>query len=91
MNKYENPAEMSDVVLSTRIRLARNLRQYPFPARLDREEKKAVCDLVKEALADEALICTDMETLSPVQAVSLAEKHLTPLCSCIVFAYTSVF
>ena len=76
MNKENNPNLMSDVVLSTRIRLARNLKQYPFPARLDRDEKKAVCSLIKEALEGEGLVCTDMETLSPVEAVSLAEKHL---------------
>lgn len=76
MKWYKNSAEMSDVVLSTRIRLARNLKQYPFPSRLDRDEKKVVCTLIKETLEDEKLIYTDMETLLPVQAVSLAEKHL---------------
>ncbi len=76
MNWYKNSAENSDVVLSTRIRLARNLKQYPFPARLDRDEKRTVCNLVKDALEGETLICTDMEKLSPAQAVSLAEKHL---------------
>ena len=76
MNNENNSNIMSDVVLSTRIRLARNLRQYPFPARLDRDEKKAVCSLVKEALDSEKLTCIDMEALSPVEAVSLAEKHL---------------
>ncbi len=76
MKWYKNSAEMSDVVLSTRIRLARNLKQYPFPVRLDRDEKKEVCNLVKEALKDEPLVYTDMEALSSAQAVSLAEKHL---------------
>ena len=76
MNKENNTAVMSDVVLSTRIRLARNLKQYPFPARLDREEKKAVCNLIKDSLEGEGLICTDMEALSSAQAVSLAERHL---------------
>ncbi len=76
MNNENNSTVMSDVVLSTRIRLARNLRQYPFPNRLDRDEKKAVCSLIKETLDGEKLNCIDMETLSPVEAVSLAEKHL---------------
>ncbi len=76
MKWYKNSAEMSDVVLSTRIRLARNLKQYPFPARLDRDEKKAVCSIIKETLKEEKLTYIDMETLTPVEAVSLAEKHL---------------
>ncbi len=76
MNKDNNLSAMSDVVLSTRVRLARNLRQYPFPTRLDRDEKKAVCSLIRETLDGEKLTCIDMEALSPVEAVSLAEKHL---------------
>ncbi len=76
MNNENNSAVMSDVVLSTRIRLARNLKQYPFPSRLDRDEKKAVCTLIKDTLEGEKLIYTDMEALSPTEAVSLAEKHL---------------
>ena len=76
MNNESNSAVISDVVLSTRIRLARNLKKYPFPARLDRDEKKAVCTLVRETLDGEKLTYIDMEALSPVEAVSLAEKHL---------------
>ena len=34
MKWYENTAGNGDIVLSTRIRLARNLKNYPFPARL---------------------------------------------------------
>lgn len=76
MKWYTNSGNQSDVVLSTRIRLARNLKEYPFPARLDREDKKQVCSIVKEAVSSENLRYIDMETLSAAQAVSLAEKHL---------------
>lgn len=31
-----------DIVLSSRIRLARNLEKYPFPNRASKEERKAV-------------------------------------------------
>ena len=30
---YEKAGSCGDVVVSTRVRLARNLKQYPFPAR----------------------------------------------------------
>ncbi len=79
MNWYKNTGNQSDVVLSTKIRLARNLLEYPFPARLDLEGRKAVCALVEGSLeeyTDNALQTVDMESLTPVQAVSLAEKHL---------------
>ena len=68
------------IVLSTRIRLARNLKDYPFPARLSAAEKAQVNDEVAAALlgGEEAwsLRRIDMESLSGFEAVSLAEKHL---------------
>ena len=38
MNWYKNKGAESDIVLSTRIRLARNLKDYPFPERLSEEK-----------------------------------------------------
>lgn len=79
MKWYANGGNQSDVVLSTRIRLARNLKEYPFPCRLDVEGRKKVCSLVKDAVSsygDKPLSYADMETLSSAKAVSLAEKHL---------------
>ena len=68
------------IVLSTRIRLARNLKDYPFPTRLSAAEKAQVNDEVAAALlgGEEAwsLRRIDMESLSGFEAVSLAEKHL---------------
>ena len=34
MSWYNEKGDMQDVVLSTRVRLARNLRDYPFVSRL---------------------------------------------------------
>lgn len=79
MSWYNTLGEHGDIILSTRVRLARNLEDYPFPVRLDREGKKQVCECVKNALGDYEeikLSFTDMETLSRNDAVSLAEKHL---------------
>lgn len=79
MKWYMNSGNQGDIVLSTRVRLARNLEVYPFPARLDANEKKEVCEAVKAALSDynePGLIPYDMEAFSPANAVSLAEKHL---------------
>ena len=47
---YIEKGEQGDVVMSTRVRLARNLAEYPFPGRLDTEGKKKVNELVKNAL-----------------------------------------
>jgi protein arginine kinase len=61
------------------VRLARNLVDYPFPSRLDSKEKEEVSSIIKEALSDyneKALDNIDMASLTPAEAVSLAEKHL---------------
>lgn len=79
MNWYKNKGSEGDIVLSTRVRLARNLSEYPFPARLSENQKKAIGNTVKEALADETdfdLDFIDMSALSASETVSLAEKHL---------------
>lgn len=78
---YLTAGSESDVVLSTRIRLARNLKEYPFPNRLDEKGKKEVDSRVREAMFSLGGIregdynYIDMETLSPSQAISLAERH----------------
>ena len=79
MNWYKNKGSEGDIVLSTRVRLASNLSEYPFPARLSENQKKAIGNTVKEALADETdfdLDFIDMSALSASETVSLAEKHL---------------
>ncbi len=79
MSWYNTLGEHGDIVLSTRVRLARNLEDFPFPVRLDRDGKKQVCECVKNALSDYTeteLKFIDMEELSRGDAVSLAEKHL---------------
>lgn len=81
MNKwYIEKGDLGDVVLSTRIRLARNIDEFPFPAHLDAKGKEKVNELVKNVLIGEEnpfdLMAVKLEDLSSVQAVSLAEKHL---------------
>lgn len=80
--KYENLKDVSDVVISTRIRFARNLRDYPFPCRLSDEKKCRVASLVKEAVLDSHSAISDrfryiqMSELTQEEAVSLVERHL---------------
>ena len=80
MKWYENTAAHADVVLSTRVRLARNLKDYPFPARLNEKGKDEVCAVVRDALLTgeraKAYDYVPMRTLSHTRCVSLAEKHL---------------
>lgn len=68
--------EDSDVVLCTRIRLARNFVQYPFPLKQTDETGQAV-------LADLSAFCKDrtdlqfydLHNVSPLEKRALVEKH----------------
>lgn len=80
MNKWyvENGTE-GDIVISTRVRLARNLEDYPFPCRLTVKGKEKVCEEIKDAiLSDDSwgFGYTQMKDFTRAQAVSLAERHL---------------
>lgn len=80
MNKwYTAKGEHNDIILSTRVRFARNLSEYPFPCRLDEAGRIKVCEAVRDALSDVSgikLHYIDMSDLSEKQAVALAERHL---------------
>ena len=45
---YEKAGNHSDVVYSTRVRLARNLQQYPFPGKANAQEKAEIENKIKE-------------------------------------------
>lgn len=77
---YAQNGENSDVVISTRIRLARNIEKYPFPSRLDTAGKNEVNELIKKAAFESGpesdFSFIEMKSLSKEQAISLAERHL---------------
>ena len=79
MNWYKNKGNEGDIVLSTRVRLARNFNDYPFPIRLDESQKKDIANIVKDILSEDKtfdLDFIDMSAISSAETVSLAEKHL---------------
>ena len=47
---YEKAGKESDVVISTRVRLARNLADMPFPNRMTPDQKAAVERRVRDAI-----------------------------------------
>lgn len=72
----------SDIILSSRIRLARNIKQYKFPTLFTNEEAQSVIRLINEKLADSSLTKLGklelllMDELQPLQKRVLMEKHL---------------
>ena len=76
---YEAPGEENDVVFASRVRLARNLADLPFPARMSASDRARVCTRVQNALAhapEMAFQAVELETLDEVAAVSLVERQL---------------
>jgi len=71
-----------DIVLSTRIRLARNFRDVPFPLMADPEKLKVITNKINEDFNHESfnqfknLEYFAMEDLQPLEKQVLLEKHL---------------
>lgn len=75
---YEN-GDQGDVVISSRVRLARNLNDYPFPCRLNSQGRQEVCKRVwgsLEGIKALKLSYIDMAEMDSPHAVALAERHL---------------
>ncbi len=75
---YKDLGPDGDIVLSTRIRLARNIKDYPFPHRLDEESKKELNFKIRDIVLanNENMSFIEMEAVPRMQVVSLAERHL---------------
>ena len=75
---YIEQGKDSDIVLSTRIRLARNVKDYPFPCRLDSEKRNELNEKIRDSLLaeDATLSYIRMNTLTGNQTISMAERHL---------------
>lgn len=74
---YNDTGKQNDIVLSTRIRLARNIKGIPFPSKMSEADAKKVISLVEKAL-DEMnynFIKYDMPNLSEVEKQRLVEEH----------------
>lgn len=72
--------EEHEIVLSTRVRLARNLQGFPFSVRAGEEDRRAVLDRVRDTL-DGAEVLPDpsvwrMRDLEPGTRRLLLERHL---------------
>lgn len=79
---YEKAGDCGDVVCSTRVRLARNLRQYPFPDKADEKQKAEIEGKVRDALLSGNSVLSGqfhfipLEDLSEEGAISLVERHI---------------
>lgn len=79
---YFEKGPESDVVISSRVRLARNFRNYPFPSRMNREQGEKVLAAAKDAVLNgnsaiaKDFLFVDIDSLGPIERQSMVEKHL---------------
>lgn len=77
---YEQSGTEGDICVSTRVRFARNLSRFPFPAKMTDEQARTLIDETSRALAaskiggDFRLI--DMEQASATERSALVERHM---------------
>ncbi|MCQ4725366.1 protein arginine kinase [Anaerotignum faecicola] len=79
---YENKEVDSGIVISSRVRLARNIKKYPFPGRMSKSDAENVINDVKGALLNDRTPLgsqfkfTEVETLSANEKRALMESHI---------------
>ena len=56
---YQKSGTEGDVVISTRIRLARNLREYPFPVRMNDAQREVFYKVLALIAGNLHSICKD--------------------------------
>lgn len=73
---------MSDaVIISSRIRLARNLRDYPFPGRMNDIQRMEIAEKVKSIMCSEdfcgyKFMAVYMEDVNEFDRIAMVERHL---------------
>ncbi|MBQ9737666.1 MAG: protein arginine kinase [Clostridia bacterium] len=71
---YTKLGPEGDIVLSTRIRLARNLKSIPFTSKMTNENRLLIENQCKSALSELKFI--NLSSMSQVERASLQELHL---------------
>lgn len=77
-NWYLQNGKDSDVVISSRVRLARNLGEIPFPTKYSKEQAKRVLEKVKEIAPSigYGIKYMELNNFDDITKVSLVEKHV---------------
>ncbi len=78
---YEQQGKNSDIVLASQIKLARNLKEYPFSSKLSKEQAKQLVELVREKLVglideDGSFLSCSLNNLTASERMALAERYI---------------
>ena len=77
----DEKAPGAPVVISSRIRIARNIRNFPFPPAFDKSQASAVAELVRQAVERSGALAKgywrlDVPALNNIEKAVLLERHL---------------
>ena len=77
-NWYLQNGKESDVVISTRVRLSRNIKGFKFSNKADESEKKKIVSIIEEALPNigYGLNMLELKDMDEVTKMSLVEKNI---------------
>ena len=75
MTWYNNTGKEFETVISSRIRFARNLSDYPFGSRLSEEKANEIIEKISPILENGGFEKIDFTKLSRTEALSFVEKH----------------
>jgi protein arginine kinase len=79
---YEQIVPDGDVVISSRVRLARNLVTYPFSSKLEENQAAALVNEVKQITNDlsekesRKFYACNISTLSEIDKIAMVERHI---------------
>ena len=73
---YDEVSKDSDVVISTRVRYARNIKDHKFPHMLNNKQKEEIIQLVENAIDKNKYQVFRLNNMDKITKGSLAERHL---------------
>lgn len=74
---YETKGKDNDIFVSTRVRLARNIEDYPFDGRLSEAGAREIADKVRSAFEnDDGYSYKEISSLAENEKLSMVEKHI---------------
>lgn len=72
---YNTTGPLADTVISSRVRLARNIKGYPFPSRLDTNGANEIIEKISAPLENAGFRRINFSDISPIMATSYVERH----------------
>ena len=72
---YNTTGPLLDTVISSRVRLARNIKGYPFPSCLDANGANEIIEKISAPLENSGFRRIHFSDISPVMATSYVERH----------------